>query len=281
MRGAALVFLAVAAAVSWPAQAQNRATAPQVRLYVFDCGRLKVEDPSRFNFKKEELRTLNMAVPCFLVTHDRETLMWDTGVVPDSAFPASGGPATKLYATATVPLARQLSQAGFQPQAITYLALSHYHWDHVGNAGLFANATWLVTKVEHDALFSDNPPARTDRASYEALRNSKTVFLPARDYDVFGDGSVVMKPTPGHTPGHHVLFLKLAKTGPVVLSGDLYHYPEERATGRVPNGEFDARQTLASRAAIEAFLKTSGAQLWIQHDLAAFNKLRKAPAYYE
>jgi glyoxylase-like metal-dependent hydrolase (beta-lactamase superfamily II) len=98
---------------------------------------------------------------------------------------------------------------------------------------------------------------------------------------VFGDGSVVIKSAPGHSPDHQVLFVKLAKNGPVLLSGDLYHYPEERKLGLIPTTEFNPSQTIASRAAIEAFLKQSGAQLWIEHDFTGNAKLKKSPEFYE
>ena len=101
------------------------------------------------------------------------------------------------------------------------------------------------------------------------------------DLDVFGDGTVVVMSTPGHTPGHQVLFVKLAKRGPVVLGGDLYHYPEERTTGKIPTFEFNAEQSKASRAKIEAFLKQNKAELWIEHDMATHAKLPKAPAFIE
>ena len=109
------------------------------------------------------------------------------------------------------------------------------------------------------------------------------ISLPEGDYDVFGDGSAIIKPAYGHTPGHSVLFVKLAKTGPVVLSGDLYHYPEEvtAVPERTPINEFNKDQTHQSRIAIQAFLKQSGARLWIQHDIAAFSRLKKAPGFYE
>ncbi len=123
--------------------------------------------------------------------------------------------------------------------------------------------------------------ASTEPANYSALRNSKTEIITKDEYDVFGDGAVVIKSATGHSPDHQVLFLKLAKTGPVLLSGDLYHYPEERKLNRVPTTEFNAEQTIASRAAIEAFLKKTGAQLWIQHDFTANAKLKKAPEFYE
>jgi len=107
------------------------------------------------------------------------------------------------------------------------------------------------------------------------------VIIDKDEYDVFGDGKVIIKSTPGHTPGHQSLFLKLAKTGPVVLSGDLYHYPEERTLNRLPVAEFNKEQTAASRAELEVFLKKTGAQLWIQHDFLGNAKLKKAPAFYE
>jgi N-acyl homoserine lactone hydrolase len=252
-----------------------------LRLYVFDGGSLNIPDTSPYQLKKEELATSVMSVACFLVAHPRGTLIWDTGAVPDSNFKAAGGQATLRYATTAKPLAAQLAGVGYAPADITYLALSHFHWDHVGNANLFAGATWLVPKAERDIMFADPPSPRTEPANYSALKNSKTIFLTRNDYDVFGDGTVVIKAAPGHSPGHQVLYLKLAKTGPVVLSGDLYHYPEERKLQKVPTTEFNPQQTIASRAAIEAFLKTSGAQLWIQHDFTANAKLKKAPQFYE
>src|SRR5437763_12770444 len=129
-------------------------------------------------------------------------------------------------------------------------------------------------------MFADKPPDLVQRATFDTLRSSKTVIIKTDDHDVFGDGSVVIKWAPGHSPDHQVLFVKLAKTGPVLLSGDLYHYPEERKLNRVPTTEFNAEQTAASRAAIEAFVKKTGAQLWIQHDFNANAKLKKAPAFY-
>ena len=175
----------------------------------------------------------------------------------------------------------QLAAIGYSPADITYLGLSHYHSDLTANANSFANATWLVHQTEKDAMFTEKPAGIIQQASFSELKNSKTVILKEQDYDVFGDGTVIIKYTPGHTPGHQVLFLKLKKTGPVLVAGDLYHYPEERNSGKTPTFEFNAEQSLASRAAIEDFLKKSKAQLWIEHDAITFNKLKKAPEYYE
>jgi glyoxylase-like metal-dependent hydrolase (beta-lactamase superfamily II) len=261
---------------------QGKAQPPNsLRVYVLDCGRLDIPDVTPYQLKKEDMATTVMSVPCFLVAHPKGTLMWDVGAVPDSAIPAGGTGRLRGYGTSAKPLKAQLAQIGYAPTDITYLALSHFHWDHVGNANQFAGATWLVRKLERETMFAEPPSPRTEPANFSALKNSKTVTVTDNDYDVFGDGSVVIKSARGHSPDHQVLFLRLAKTGPILLSGDLYHYPEERKLNRVPATEFDAPQTVASRAAIEAFLARSGAQLWIQHDFIGNAKLKKAPEFYE
>jgi len=281
-----VTFLAFAlAALSANAQQRKAQPPKSVRLYVFDCGTLDNPDPSApsvYQLKKEELATTKMSVACFLIAHPKGTLMWDVGAVPDSSFKPGGGHAPLRYATSTKRLTDQLSEIGYAPSDITYLSFSHFHWDHIGNSNLFApTATWLVRKAERDIMFSDPPSPRTEPANFSGLKNSKSIIVTKADHDVFGDGTVILKSAPGHSPDHQVLFLKLPKTGPIVLSGDLYHYPEERKLNKVPTTEFNAEQTAASRVAVEAFLKKTGAQLWIQHDFIANAKLKKSPQYYE
>ncbi len=265
-----------------PAAAQKHAQPPKsVRLYVFDCGTIKGLDPAIFHFKKEELAGVDFVVTCFLVAHPKGTLMWDVGVIPDSAFKADGAPVTQGISTVTKPLLPQLAALGYTPADITYLGLSHYHSDHTANANAFAGSTWLVHPAERDAMFAEKPAGIIQQASFNQLKDSKTKILGDQDYDVFGDGTVIIKYAPGHTPGHQVLFLKLRKTGPVLVAGDLYHYPEERHSDKTPTFEFNREQSLKSRAMIEDFLVKSKAQLWIEHDMATFQKLKKAPDYYE
>ena len=252
-----------------------------VRLYVFDNGVIKGLDPALFHFKAEELATTEMVVCSYLIVHPKGTLMWDSGAIPDADLKSDGSPVTQARFTATKTLKSQLAAIGYAPQDIKYFGLSHYHGDHVANANDFAGATWLVQQPERDTMFADKTPPIAQRPKYAALQNSKTEILKGQDYDVFGDGTVVVKAAYGHSPGHQVLYVKLAKTGPVLLSGDLYHYQEERNTDKTPTFDSDRDQSLASRAAVEAFIKKTGAQLWIEHDLANFNKQKKAPAYYE
>jgi N-acyl homoserine lactone hydrolase len=261
-----------------------------LRLYVFDCGQLNYNNATNYQLKADEVARTDMGMGCYLIAHPKGTLMWDVGAIPDGSWKPTGSPVrlhfmlpdkTERDVTITKPLKTQLTAAGYSPKDIKYLALSHYHWDHIANANDFAGATWIARKTEHDIMFSAPEVERTIRANYNKLGKAKTIIINNEDYDVFGDGKVVMKLTPGHTPGHQVLFLDLPKTGKIVLAGDLYHYPEERTLNRIPPRDFNPQQTAASRTALEAFLKQSGAALWIQHDVAAHAKLKKAPEYYE
>ena len=284
----AVAFLALIAGAGAYAVQPRPQGLESPRLYVFDCGTLE-GDPARFSFKREEMATTDMSVACYLVVHPNGALMWDTGAVPDKEVTSENQRArhhivltnTERYVTLAKSLKSQLAEAGYAPADIRYVAMSHYHYDHTANTNDFASATWLVRQVERDTMFADKPPDNLLRATFDRLRNSKTVIIETDDYDVFGDGSVVIKWAPGHTPGHQVLFVKLAKTGPVLLSGDLYHYPEERTLDRVPTFEFDPGQTRRTRTAIDAFLKKSRAQLWIQHDFMANAALKKGPAFYD
>ncbi|MBV9747063.1 MAG: MBL fold metallo-hydrolase, partial [Acidobacteriia bacterium] len=223
MRTSGIFSFALAALAAFllpgPATAQQHKAAPprSLRLYVLDGGTLDIPDTSPYGFKKEELGNYKMSVASFLVAHPKGTLMWDTGAVPDSNFKPGGGPATMRYCTSWKPLTAQLAEIGYVPGDITYLALSHFHWDHVGNSNLFAGSTWLTPQAERDIMFMEPFSPRTEPANYSKLKNAKTVILTKPEYDVFGDGLVIIKAAPGHSPGHQVLFLKLAKTGPVVL----------------------------------------------------------------
>jgi N-acyl homoserine lactone hydrolase len=260
-----------------------------IRLYVFDGGVLQ-SDPARYQLTKEDVGTTELAVAAYLIVHPRGVLMWDAGAVSDSEWTPTGQSSEqRLFlhdkqerrVTLTATLTQQLASTAHTAASVTHLALSHAHWDHAANAGLFANATWLTRQAERDAMFSGSPAGTSRPQTFEPLRTAKTVIVTNPEYDVFGDGAVVMKSAPGHTPGHQVLYVKLARTGGVVLSGDLYHYAQERTMDRYPVSELDQARTRVSRKDVEAFLTKTRAALWIQHDLTAHRKLKKAPAYYD
>lgn len=253
-----------------------------VRLYVLDCGRLAIDDPARLGFKKEQLKTVDLSMGCYLIVHPKGTLFWDTGAVPDTYFKPGVEKPSLTYGTVTKSITSQLAASGYTPKDITYLAISHYHWDHIGNANLFASSTWLTPKVERDMMLAGKSDSRYPE-HFSALKTSKFVITDNKrgEYDVFGDGTVILKSTPGHTEGHQALFVKLKNTQPVVLSGDIYHYPEEVTTGIVPPIDVNKEQTTRSRRELTSYIKQKKAQLWIQHDLVQFETLKKAPQYYD
>jgi glyoxylase-like metal-dependent hydrolase (beta-lactamase superfamily II) len=274
-----------------PARGATRPASPaKLRLYVMDCGTIHLADPTKFNLRTDQVAAVDLNIGCYLIVHPKGTLMWDVGAVPDSSWTPTGAPvlvrvalpdSAKRNITVRASLLSQMTSAGVAESSVTFLALSHFHYDHTANANAFAHATWLVRRSERDAMFAVPPPPLTQPAWYSALRMSKTVFLGDSAYDVFGDGSVMILSAPGHTRGHQVLYVKLADTGPVLLSGDLYHYPEQVKLQTIPTFEFDSTETRASRKAIAEFMARTGAQLWIQHDLLGSAKLKKAPEFYQ
>jgi N-acyl homoserine lactone hydrolase len=253
--------------------ATSAAAAPGVRLYTLDCGRLTQEDGDYYaDDGAYKGMTRLLVVPCFLIRHPRGDLLWDTGL-PQSIADRPGGEGLG-GAVVTRKLTDQLAQLGLKPSDIEYLSLSHSHFDHSGNAGLFANSTWIVDAKERDYAF--RPAARGEAAefaAYSALEHASTVLIPgAAPYDVFGDAAVQIVPAPGHTPGHRVLLVRLARAGPVLLSGDMWHLAESRAARRVPRFNTDRAQTLRSMDQLEALAAETRARIVRQHvpeDIAA------------
>lgn len=281
------ILLGLAAVVVWflPALAAAPPKVTSVRLYVFDCGVLERGEPTAYGLTKAQVGSTNFADPCYLVVHPTGTLLWDVGIIPDDQIKAGGSGGVSVQAAngtnvAKAMLRSQLAAIGYSARDITYLAVSHGHADHVANANEYARATLLIQKAEWTAMFSAEAQKLPLFAVYGALESSKVIKLQG-DRDVFGDGTVVLKSTPGHTPGHQSLFVKLAKTGPVFLAGDLYHYAAEKRMNVVPARDFNREQTAASRRAVDEFLKATGATLWIQHDIGANATLKHAPEFYD
>src|SRR5258706_8813150 len=172
--------------LAWSPIAQTPAA---VKLYIFDCGTLKSGNPDVLLARG--VTTTDMSVTAYLIVHPRGTLLWDTGVIPDELIQPGG--TTEARATVHKTLRDQLKEIGYKPSDITYLALSHNHYDHSANANAFAGSTWMVQKAERAAMFPEPPPETPTTAAirFGALKNSKTVLLDG-DHDVFGDGSVVI-----------------------------------------------------------------------------------------
>ncbi|SEK97916.1 Metallo-beta-lactamase superfamily protein [Stigmatella aurantiaca] len=280
--------LALTACASSPRAGQTStvgARAPAVKLYALDCGHVEFSDAGSL----ADDGSMNgvaraFVVPCYLVRHPKGDLLWDTGV-PESIADIPGGLRPKgspLHIEVPKKLTAQLGALGLAPAGISFLSVSHMHFDHAGNANLFAGATWIVDADERAAAFSDAARARGDFAAYSALEHAKTVLIEGDGtHDVFGDGTVTIHQAPGHSPGHTVLRVKTAKAGAVLLTGDLWHLRESRERHLVPSFNTSREQTLESMRRVEALAKASGARVIRQHVPEDFAALPAFPAPLE
>ena len=247
--------------------------------YVFDCGSAKLDSLEMFNIKPEESDVRELFVPCYLIRHDDGILFWDGGlprsVVGSEPSESTEGPVMRYDRW----IIDQLADMGIEPADITYAAYSHLHFDHSGAANELVENTVLMQQAEWKNAFGEGQEF-VDSSLYEGLKQARLKLIDG-DYDVFGDGSVRLIYTPGHTPGHQSLLVMLDNTGPVVLSGDLYHTQANRTLRRVPTFNYNAEQTLESMDKLDSVLAETGATLWIEHDKALADTLKKAPAFYD
>jgi N-acyl homoserine lactone hydrolase len=250
------------------------------RLWILDCGHSSTKDLSaNWTPGAHQGVAYDFADHCYLIRHGERLFLWDTGMSDAIASKPEGVSAGGglLVLKVVRPLAAQLAALHVSPDDITDLALSHFHSDHAGNAAAFARATHYVQKAERDAAFGPDA-ARYGYAPplYQALRDNPTRELDG-DFDVFGDGSVVILSTPGHTPGHQSLYVRLPKRGGVVLTGDLVHLEENWTQRRVPSRNVDRDRSLASMAKVAELLEREHAELWINHDAHQGDALPLAP----
>ncbi|WP_426662707.1 N-acyl homoserine lactonase family protein [Rhodanobacter aciditrophus] len=260
--------------------AHGAGTAPDIRLYVLDCGHLQFRDLRMFDDSGAlDGKPGGMSAPCFLIRHGRSTLLWDTGLGDAIAgHPGGVDMAPGIRATVRVKLVDQLKALGLRPADIDFVAFSHWHEDHTGNANLFGQSTWILQRKELAAATSHAPPPFEPLAPVSAWRTARKRIVDG-DADVFGDGTVRLLLMPGHTPGHQVLEIRLPHAGAVLLSGDLYHLRENRLHRRVPRVNTDRVATLASMDRFEAIAARDHARVVIQHDPRDIATLPRFPDY--
>jgi N-acyl homoserine lactone hydrolase len=254
-----------------------------LRLYVFDCGVIELDDISAFGLGNDETPVRELFVPCYLIErgagNESQRLLFDAGLPMALAGQGTLEPEPGTRVRYDRALEDQLGDLGLDPSHIDFVAFSHLHFDHVGSANLFTASTLLIQRAEYEAGFGTPDPRLFDVTLYGALRDTPRLLLDG-DHDVFGDGRVRLVSAPGHTPGHQALLVRLEETAPIVLSGDLYHFRESRALRRVPAFNTDAEQTRAAMDRVEALLVEEGATLWIEHDMALAATLPKAPEFF-
>ncbi len=247
-----------------------------LKLYTLDCGSIQVSDLDSFSSTDEYAgQAGNLTNTCYLVRHPQGDLLWDLGL--PSAL-AGAGPQTNDIFTLTLEttLPEQLSAINVAASDIDFVAISHSHFDHTGQVSLFPEAQWLVNNDEYQYMFS-TPENSAQNSGFAVL--SKSLFTLSKD--VFNDGTVVILGAPGHTPGHSVLQVNLPQTGPVLLTGDLYHRTQSRQLQLVPRFNSDEPQTRKSMQRFEALAKASGARVIIQHELEDINRLPKPPEFLQ
>ncbi|MDP9421241.1 MAG: N-acyl homoserine lactonase family protein [Pseudomonadota bacterium] len=256
------IAAAFASALGAPAMAQS----PELKLWRLDCGSIHVSDFDVFSDTYlYPGQPKQLTASCYLIKHGDQHLLWDTGVA---------GPAKEWVFSITLKerVREQLKRIGVAPDNINYVGISHYHDDHTGQAADFPGATLLIGTGDWEAI--KGRPETAARFTPWISGGSKVEPV-GRDKDVFGDKSVTILDMPGHTPGHKVLLVRL-KSGPVLLSGDLYHATEQVANRGVPSFNTNRADTLASFDRFQAIAKSTGAKVIIQHEL---NDVAKLPAF--
>jgi glyoxylase-like metal-dependent hydrolase (beta-lactamase superfamily II) len=262
-----------------PAAATQPAAQPALSLWRLDCGSVFVPD---LDFLSDSFAfsgtSRTVAVSCYLIRDGDQYLLWDAGL-PLSRLgegrTSVGGGRARLART----IVDQLREIGVAPAQVTRLALSHYHSDHSGQAATFPQAILMIGAQDMAVV----------RGSAAAFNLAREEFAPWRDgggrvdeivgdRDVFGDGRVIMLATPGHTPGHHSLLVRLA-SGPVILTGDLWHFTEQMRVGGVPRINVDRADTLASMDRMMRIAAALGARIVIGHEAGDIAKLPAFPAF--
>jgi glyoxylase-like metal-dependent hydrolase (beta-lactamase superfamily II) len=277
----ALSMICLALALAGCAQPQAPRTGGVERLYVLDCGEARIPDVSPWSPGFNVGTATTFSDNCYLIRHTQGWMLWDSGYPDALADKPEGlvGPRSTAFRKKT--LVAQMAQIGVTPAQVTRIAFSHTHGDHVGNANLFSAATLYIQQAEYDAAFGpDAAKFGFQPANYDKLRTSTTIKLHG-DHDVFGDGSVMILSTAGHTPGHQSLLVRLPRTGVVVLSGDAAHFRDNFEHRRVPSFNFDRDASVASMDKLAAIVQKENAQLWINHDSAQSATLRHAPEFYD
>ena len=250
----------------------NEVKKPEVKLFQLVGGSILVNKLEVFSQDTTYTgQTKQFTDAYYVISHPKGNLMWDAGLPENLVLPEAVTPGDGTF-TVQRPdsLANQLKSIGFKIEDFKYFAMSHSHFDHTGHANYMKNATWLVQENEYNSVAGDSLTKKDPAVA--ALKNVQKI---KGDYDVFGDGTVVIKYMPGHTIGHQVLYVEA--TGiekPILLTGDLYHFEENRTNKGVPSFNYNVEQTIASMQKFEAFAKEKNAEVIIQHSPKAFKKLQ-------
>jgi len=257
------------------------------KLYRLDCGNSLANDESVWTPGENVGHDIEFSSTCWLIEHGSERLLWDTGV-PQAALNDPQGWSTlpKLIVYhLDRSLVEQLAEIGLHPGDIGIVAISHTHGDHIGNVSSFSNSTIIMQRAEYRWIHSANGPNdnvnQLMALARKLLGTPKNLKLIDGDTDLFGDGSVTLVSTPGHTPGHQSLLVHLRKSGFIILSGDVVHLEENFEKNIVPSLNTSKPESIASMEKVRRLMDTYKATLFINHDKRQTDKLKLLPAFYD
>ncbi|WP_027531735.1 N-acyl homoserine lactonase family protein [Bradyrhizobium sp. WSM3983] len=250
------------------------------KIFILDGGIARVDDGSIYSPGINVGIPMTLSCNAYLIRHREKWLLWDTGTEDDLVSEPQGRiVAHGIRGIVRRTVASQLDEIGVRPDEIAMIAISHAHFDHVGNCRLFRNAKWIAQKAEYEAMFGPDPAQFGYLPELYATMRQNDVELVDGDHDIFGDGAVRIIFTPGHTLGHCSLLVRLPKAGPVLLSGDVAHNRENFDCRRVPSFNADKQATEASMDKVDAILHTEMATMWVNHDTAQSEGLPHAPKW--
>ncbi len=257
------------ALVAAPAAAQPAAEVTLTRFS--DCG--TPQAPTEVNLRFSDTYSLGnlktqFVFSCYLIKHGDQYMLWDTG-----------HSMTAPNVAPKVSVVDQLAQLGVKPEQINFIGISHYHADHTGQIASFPQSMVLIGKGDWDAITNPKPAAGVNAPAFAHWISGGGKVEPLlNDKDVFGDGSVIILNTPGHTPGHHSVLVKLKEKGNVLITGDLVHFHENYDTNGVPWFNVSRADTLASIDRFKKLAAAFKATVIIQHDARDMGKLPAFPA---
>jgi len=271
---AATAFLALTGLQAPPAAAPQ---AP-LSLWRLDCGDFVIKQYGAFfsDTFQYPAGPKNIVGSCYLIRNGNRYMLWDTGLSDALVEKPLENAAQKLSLKRSI--VDQLRELKIRPEQIELIGISHWHFDHTGQAARFPQAKLLIGRGDLEHLRNRGPGVNDYAVNAMAhwLTGGGQVEGVTGDHDVFGDGRVTMLKLPGHTPGHNALLVRLA-SGPVLLSGDQYHFTEQVASRGVPPFNHDRADTLASMDRFDRIARNLKAKVIIQHEPDDVRKLPPFP----
>jgi len=264
-----------------PCAATAETSQAKLAIARLDCGTIQVNDLNVFSDTDAYLgQTMTLVDGCYLLRHGDEYLLWDTGL-PAALKGAELSATGPMAATLGKTIVEQLAELGVEITQIKTVAISHYHFDHIGQLPEFAHAKLLIGRGDWEAVTAANPAPNVSAEPFKQWIDgvASNVEVVAGDKDIFGDGRVIMLAMPGHTPGHSSLLVRLANKGPLLLSGDLAHFIANYEHDGVPTFNTNRADTLASLHRFKGLAGNNKATVIIQHEPADVAKLPAFPAF--